>query len=110
MKTQKENIKKKGELISKLHLEDRESLISFSIHEFDPRKYIPVKVDPYGKFKLKNGLYEYSSAPKYAGGRITVKVIACEVIVLKEIPKEIIVHHGLYGNSKQESMQWILYL
>lgn len=101
---------KKEELISKLHLEDRKNLIPLPNHNFESAKFIPIKIDPYGKFKLENGLHEYSSAPKYAGEKLTAKLTAYEVIVLDESLREIVAHHRLYGNFKQESMQWIPYL
>lgn len=97
-------------LISILHLEDRKNLIPLPTHEFDPGKYITVKVDSYGKFKLENGLHEYSSAPKFAGSRVTIKLTAYDVVVLDENLREVVVHQRLYGKRKQESMQWIPYL
>lgn len=101
---------KKSELISTLHQMDRQKLIPLSVNEFEACRYELVRVDTYAKFKLENGLHEYSTAPKYAGEKAQIKITAYEVIVLDESLREIIRHPRLYGNTKQESMQWIPYL
>ncbi|GAB1475501.1 hypothetical protein MASR2M70_03330 [Bacillota bacterium] len=59
---------------------------------------------------MKKELHEYSTAPKYAGGKVQIKITAYEVIVLDDTLREVINHRRLYGNTKQESMQWIPYL
>ena len=59
---------------------------------------------------LNNGLHEYSAAPKYANGHVLVKLTAFHVIVLDESYREIVRHDRLYGDHKQQSMQWLPYL
>ena len=72
--------------------------------------YESVRVDPYGKFTLEKGLHEYSSAPKFAGEKVQLRITAYEVIVLDDHLRDVITHTRLYGNTRQESMQWIPYL
>ncbi len=101
---------RKEETIAILHLEDRKRLLPLPTNEFEACRYEFVKVDAYGKFKLEKGLHEYSSAPKYAGSKVQIKITAYEVILLDDHLREILWHHRLYGSKKQESMQWIPYL
>lgn len=101
---------KKDEIIATLHLEDRKSLMFLPQNEFEACRYELVRVDPYGKFKLEKGLHEYSTAPKYAGDKVQIRITAYAVIVLDDSLREVIHHHRLYGNTRQESMQWIPYL
>ena len=101
---------RKDEMIATLHLDDRRSLIPLPQNEFEACRYEQVRIDPYGKFKLENGLHEYSTAPKYAGEKVQIKITAYEVIVLDGSLREVIYHLRLYGNTKQKSMQWIPYL
>ncbi|GAB1476242.1 IS21 family transposase [Bacillota bacterium] len=106
----KRNHYKKDEEITTLHLEDKANLLPLPQAEFEACRYELVRVDSYGKFKLEKGLHEYSTAPKYAGGKVQIKITAYEVIVLDDTLREVINHRRLYGNTKQESMQWIPYL
>lgn len=101
---------KKELLISTLHLEDRKKLLALPRSEFEACRYEIVRVNAYGKFQLEKGLHEYSTAPKYAGEKVQVKITAYEVIVLDDSLREFIIHSRLYGGTKQESMQWIPYL
>ncbi|AEV67931.1 transposase [Acetivibrio clariflavus DSM 19732] len=96
--------------ISELHIEDRKSLIPLPTVEFDTGKYLTVKTNGYGKFTLNNGIHEYSTSPKYANEKINIRITANEVIILDENYRETIKHTRLYGDTKQESMQWLPYL
>ena len=77
---------------------------------FDTSKYITIKTNGYGKFLLHKGLHEYSTAPKYANQYVLVRLTAFNVIVLDESYREIVCHERLYGDHKQQSMQWLPYL
>ena len=77
---------------------------------FDTSKYITVKTNGYGKFLLNKGLHEYSSAPKFANKYVLVRLTAFHVTVLDESHREIVRHERLYGDYKQQSMQWLPYL
>nr|WP_085951480.1 IS21 family transposase [Acetivibrio clariflavus] len=101
---------RKGVKISELHIEDRKSLIPLPTVEFDTGKYLTVKTNGCGKFTLNNGIHEYSTSPKYANEKINIKITANEVIILDENYRETIKHTRLYGDTKQESMQWLPYL
>ncbi len=96
--------------ISELHIEDRKALISLPSVEFDAGKYLTVKTNSYGKFTLNNGLHEYSTSPKYANDKIQIRITANEVIILDENYRAIIKHTRLYGDTKQQNMQWLPYL
>ena len=69
-----------------------------------------MKTNGYGKFLLNKGLHEYSAAPKYANAYVLIKLTAFHVIVLDENYREIVRHDRLYGDHKQQSMQWLPYL
>lgn len=97
-------------LISTLFLEDKKSLIFLPEKEYLSYKHERVLVDSYGKFTLNKGLHSYSTSPKYAGETILVKITAYEVIPLDEKIKAIVIHKRLYGDTKQEKMDWIPYL
>ena len=55
-------------------------------------------------------MHEYSTAPKYANQYVLVKLTAFHIIVLDESYREIVRHERLYGDHKQQSMQWLPYL
>ena len=101
---------KKEQEIATLHLEDRKTLLTLPRNIFEACRYESVRIDPYGKFTLEKGLHEYSSAPKFAGEKVQLKITAYEVIVLDDHLRDVITHTRLYGNTRQESMQWIPYL
>jgi transposase len=101
---------KKEFSIAKLYEKDKSCFRELPENDFDSAKYINVNVNTYGKFTLNKGLHEYSTVPKLAGKRILVKVTASTVIVLDEKFKELVMHSRLYGEKRQESMQWLPYL
>lgn len=101
---------KKEELISILHLKDKENLLELPGNIFDATTYEKVKINSYGKFTLNKGLHEYSVTPKLAGQRAMIKITAHEVSVLYEDFSTAVTHPRLYGDFKQSSMQWIPYL
>jgi transposase len=100
---------RKNATIEQLFEEDKEVMHPLPGIRLDTAKYITVKTNSCGKF-LINGLHEYSVSPKYANAMVTVKLTSCELIVLDENQREIVRHKRLYGNQKQQSMQWLPYL
>jgi len=105
----REHYRKEG-TIEELFKADLEALLELPKTPFDTGKYITVKTNGYGKFMLNNGLHEYSVAPKYANKYVVVNLTAYHVIVFDESYREIVRHERLYGDCKQQSMQWLPYL
>jgi transposase len=101
---------RKNTTIEELHKEDRAALLELPAVPLEVSKYITVKTNDYSRFYLNNGLHEYSVSPKYANSRVLIKITANEVIPLDESHREIVRHVRLYGNYKQQSMQWLPYL
>lgn len=95
--------------ISDLHEEDKGKLHPLPSVPFDCSRYETHKIDNCGRFRMK-GIHTYSTAPKYAGRKILVRLTSDRVIPLDESHRPITTHKRLYGASKQESMDWIPYL
>ena len=96
--------------ISRLHEADKAVLLPLPLADYDCSRYETVKVDLYGKFKLDSPLYTYSTAPKYAGSRVLIQITSDAVIPLDESARPIARHKRLYGDFKQEQMDWLPYL
>lgn len=96
--------------ISRLHEADKAALLPLPATAYDCSRYETVKVDLYGKFKLDSPLYTYSTAPKYAGSRVLVQITSDAVIPLDDSARPIAKHKRLYGDFKQEQMDWLPYL
>lgn len=78
--------------------------------EFDLSGNISLKTNKWGKFYLNKGAHEYSVSPKYENVRVNVKLTSSMVIVMNENYREIVRHRRLYGEKKQQSMDWLPYL
>ena len=105
----REHYRKEG-TIGDLHLIDKEALLELPAAAYEACKYITVKTNGYGRFYLNNNLHEYSISPKYANTRSLIKITAFDVIPLDESHREVVKHARLYGDHKQQSMQWLPYL
>ncbi len=105
----REHYRKEG-TIEELYKDDAAALLELPKASFEASKYITVKTNGYGRFLLNKGLHEYSAAPKYANEYVLVKLTAFHVIVFDESYREIVCHERLYGDHKQQSMQWLPYL
>ena len=101
---------RKEQLIADLFEQDLKSSLPLPNITFDVCSYNAVRTDSYGKFSLEKGRHLYSSMPKMASRTITVCMRAHTVSVLDENLREVVCHDRLYGQSKQESMDWIPYL
>jgi transposase len=100
---------RKEATIADLYTTDKAALRSLPPVPLDVSKYLPVKTNGYGRFYL-NGLHEYSTSPQYANSRVLAKITANEVMPLDKSYQVIVRHARLYGDHKQQSMQWLPYL
>jgi len=105
----REHYRKEG-TIAELYTTDQAALLALPLVSLDVGKYVTVKTNGYGRFYLENGLHEYSTSPQYANSRLLVKVTASEVIPLDRSYQAVVRHSRLYGDHKQQSMQWLPYL
>ncbi|XFO67745.1 hypothetical protein SPSIL_039640 [Sporomusa silvacetica DSM 10669] len=105
----RDHYRKEG-TIKDLHQQDRQALLELPSAAFEACRYITVRTNGYGRLLLNNGLHEYSVSPKYANCQVLVKVTAFDVTALDESHREIVRHDRLYGDHKQQSMQWLPYL
>lgn len=78
--------------------------------EFDLGGRSSVKTNNWGKFYLNKGLHEYSASPKHANIVVNLRLTSSFVIVMDENYREIVRHQRLYGDTKQQSMDWLPYL
>jgi len=101
---------RKDATIAELYAADRAALLPLPAVPLDVSKYLTVRTNGYGRFYLGNGLHEYSVSPQYANSRVLVKITAGEVIPLDKNHQPIVIHQRLYGDSRQQSMQWLPYL
>jgi transposase len=78
--------------------------------EFDLSGKKAVTTNNWGKFYLNKGMHEYSVSPKHANTTVNLKLTSSLVIVMDENYREIVRHRRLYGDTKQQSMDWLPYL
>jgi len=101
---------RKDATIAELYAADKAALLALPAVPLDVSKYLTVRTNGYGRFYLGNGLHEYSVSPQYANSRVLVKITAGEVIPLDKSHQPVVRHQRLYGDSRQQSMQWLPYL
>lgn len=101
---------KKEKNISTLFKEDRARLLKLPETEFSCCRYEKVRTDTYGKFTLDGGRHTYSVSPAHAKSYVNVKLTAYDVIIMDRSFREIVRHERLYGQDKQERMDWRPYL
>lgn len=77
---------------------------------FDLSGKASITTNNWGKFYLNKGMHEYSASPKHANMAVNLKFTSSLVIVMDENYREIVRHHRLYGDTKQQSMNWLPYL
>ena len=106
---QREHYRKEGTIAS-LYEADKAALLALPPVRLDVSRYLTVKTNGYGRFYLENGLHEYSTSPQYANSRLPVKITASEVTPLDQRYQPVVRHARLYGQHKQQSMQWLPYL
>lgn len=96
--------------IAVLHEQDKKKLLPLPNNRYDTCRYEKVHCDKWGKFKFGNPNHEYSASPDYSEHEVLVKASAAAVEVLDSNNNVITKHRRLYGDSKQQSMDWMPYL
>jgi len=99
-----------NETIEELFAEDLKQCHPLPEIKFDLSGKASVTANNWGKFYLNKGMHEYSASPKYANMAVNLKLTSSLVIVMDENYREIVRHHRLYGDIKQQSMDWLPYL
>jgi transposase len=77
---------------------------------FDLSRRATVRTNKWGRFYLTKGMHEYSVSPKHANTVVNLKITSSLIIVMDENYREIVRHRRLYGDKKQQSMDWLPYL
>lgn len=99
-----------NETIEELFAKDLKHCHPLPEIKFDLSGKASVTANNWGKFYLNKGMHEYSASPKYANMAVNLKLTSSLVIVMDENYREIVRHHRLYGDIKQQSMDWLPYL
>ena len=99
-----------GTWISDLFREDREALLPLPARAFDTARYDTAMTNKYGQFTLNEGKHIYSASPAFCEEVVNLKITSQEVIVMDEHMAEVVRHRRLYGDHRQESMDWLPYL
>ena len=99
-----------NETIEERFAEDLKHCHSLPEIEFDLGGKANVTTNNWGKFYLNKGMHEYSASTKHANTVVNLKLTSSLVIVMDENYREIVRHCRLYGDTKQQSMDWLPYL
>lgn len=101
----------KDKTIWDLFCEDKNAMLPLPAVPFELAGFqTGIHTNGWGKFTLNNGKHEYSASPEHANSVVTVKLTSATVTVLDGNLREIVTHRRLYGNERQESMEWVPYL
>ena len=101
---------RRNETIEELFQSDRKALLPLPSIKFELTGRATTKTNKWGKFYMNKGVHEYSVSPKHAETVVNLVTSSGMIIVQDENYREIVRHRRLYGNSKQEQMNWIPYL
>lgn len=96
--------------IEELFAEDLSHCHSLPEVEFDLSGKGSATTNNWGRFYLNKGMHEYSASPKHASQVVNLKFTSSLVIVMDENFREIVRHRRLYGDTKQQRMEWLPYL
>lgn len=96
--------------IATLHELDKAKLLPLPNVKYDTCRYEKVTCDKWGKFKFGNPNHSYSASPAVSEREVLVKASSTTVEVFDDENKRIATHRRLYGDSKQQSMDWLPYL
>lgn len=99
-----------NETLAELFLQDLKHSHGLPEIPFDLGGRRDVTANNWGKFYLHRGMHEYSVSPKYVNMTVHLKMSSSLVIVMDESYREIVRHRRLYGDAKQQSMDWLPYL
>ena len=100
---------RKDATIGELFAADRQAFLPLSATPFDTGRYETVRTDGYGKFTI-DGKYTYSTSPQYVRSEVFVRLSAFDVRITDRDGKFIVSHARLYGERRQEAMDWLPYL
>lgn len=101
---------RQDEIIEELFQLDRKAFHPLPTIRFDLTGRKTLKANKWGKIYLNKGMHEYSVSPKYAESSVNLVLTSGMVILQDENYREIVRHKRLYGNSKQQQMDWLPYL
>ena len=96
--------------IKDLFAEDKANLLPLPLTPFDLSGTSIARTNGWGKFTINNGKHEYSVSPKYANTTVNLRLTSSTVTVMDGDMHEIVTHKRLYGDEKQQSMEWLPYL
>lgn len=99
-----------NETIEELFAQDLKHCHPLPEIKFDLSGRVNATTNNWGKFYLNKEMHEYSVSPKHAKTSVNLKLTSSLVIVMDENYREIVRHRRLYGNTKQQSMDWLPYL
>ena len=99
-----------NETIKELFAEDLTHCHPLPEVEFDLSGKGSATTNNWGRFYLNKGMHEYSASPKHANQVVNLKFTSSLVIVMDENFREIVRHRRLYGDTKQQRMEWLPYL
>jgi len=99
-----------NETIEELFAEDLSHCHPLPEVEFDLSGKGSATTNNWGRFYLNKGMHEYSASPKHANQVVNLKFTSSLVIVMDENFREIVRHRRLYGDTKQQRMEWLPYL
>lgn len=90
---------------------DKAAFLPLPAVPFDTARYMTVRTDKCGRFTLHKGLHLYSASPAHAEpDSIQLRITSSTVEVMDMNLRPIVEHRRLYGDNKQQSMEWIPYL
>lgn len=98
------------ETIVELFEEDLKHCHQLPEIKFDLSGKGSVTTNNWGKLYLNKGMHEYSVSPKHANTVVNLKLTSSLVIIMDENYREIVRHRRLYGDTRQQSMDWLPYL
>ncbi len=98
-----------NETIEERFSQDIQALKPLPSIPFDTSRIESIHTNHWGKFIL-NGKHEYSVSPKYADSTVYIRLTSATVTVLDEHMEQIVCHRRLYGDEKQQAMDWLPYL
>jgi transposase len=99
-----------NETIEARFAEDKKHCHPLPEIEFDLGGRTTVTTNNWGKFFLNKGAHEYSVSPKYTNTPVNLRLTSDSIIVMDENYREIVRHRRLYGDLRQQSMDWLPYL
>lgn len=96
--------------IQELFEKDVQALLPLPSTPFELSGVKTITTNGWGKFTLYKGKHEYSVSPNHTNTVVTLKLTSSTITVLDKNLQEIVIHKRLYGDFKQERMEWLPYL